>query len=183
MCRAPSLWLWKCFLLRGPVVPCLAYRSSLEITEVTDTRVYSSGSPLPLHHVTCVGWLLVDNSQKPRDGPFCAKWKHSTYTHNWTSEPMQCHMFTCCTAIPPTSLFLSTARASSASTVDHNNPADWVSLNLPQSRGRQQLRLLVSTPHQLPVVPPPCCLKRLQLSWRNTPNCLHLSVIISVCVY
>ncbi len=48
------------------------------VSEVADTRVCSNGSPLPLHHVACVGWLSVHNSQKPRDGPFCTKWKHST---------------------------------------------------------------------------------------------------------
>lgn len=42
-----------------------------------------------------------------------------------------------------------------------------------QSRGRQWLRLLVSTPHWLPVVPPPCCRKRLHYSWCNSPDCLH----------
>lgn len=83
---------------------------------------------------------------------------------------MQCHMFTCCTAIPPTSLFLSTARVRSMSAVSHNNLADCQSELLPQSRGRQQLRLLVSTPHQLPVAPPPCCRKHLSSPDVTDPN-------------
>lgn len=95
------------------------------------------------------GWAFLQNE------------KRSTCTHNWTSEPFERHMLTCFTAISPTSLFLSTARVSNVSPLSHNNHADCQSELLPQSRGRQQLRLLVSTPHQLPVAPPPCCQKHL----------------------
>lgn len=89
------LWLFKCVLLGDPVVSCLACSSSLGVREVADTRVCSNRSPLPLRHVTCVGWLSVHNSQKPRDGHSVykkMKTEHmSTHLNKWTHEVSHVH--------------------------------------------------------------------------------------------
>lgn len=157
----------KCVLLEDPVVSCLAYSSSLGVREAADTRVFSNGIPLPLHHVTCVGWPSCTTARSLVMGLFCKKWKHSTCTHSLTSEPMQCHMFTCHFPF-----------------CQYSQGEQCVGCQQPQQPYRlsgwtctaelgQQLTLLVSKPHRLPLVPPPCCRKWLQHSWRNTPECLH----------
>lgn len=110
------------------------------------------------------------------------------YTQMNSEQVNPCSVTCSPAAIPPTSLFLSTARVRSVSADSHNNPTDCQSELLPQSRGRQQLRLLVSTPHQLPVASPPCCRKRLYdvtdtMSTLSSLECLSYSVFSLVTIW
>lgn len=124
-------------------------------------------------HVTFLGWPPVHNHQKPSNGPFFVQHENTAHVHS--PEQVNPGSFTCS---PSTSLFLSTTRVSNVSAVRNHNPADCQSELELQSIGRRQI--LVSTSPWLPVVPPPCCQKRLQPSWCNTLKCPH--DIVSECL-
>lgn len=105
------------------------------------------------------------------------------YIHSWTSKPMQCHKFTCCTAIPPASLFSQYSQGEQCVGCRPQQPCRLSQSELlPQSRGRQKLRLLVSTHHT-------------NFLWRLRPavgsvfssiyatDCLHVLVTMSVSAF